>query len=94
MTEHVCDPVTDPGGGVVTQARALRLLIAIVKREPDLDRVALEQTGGCPRCSATLFFGMAAMTVGAITGVHGPNALMMLELQLAGAEAAVGDADQ
>lgn len=91
---HVCDPSTDPGGGVVTQARALRLLIAIVKTEPDLEGLALEQTGGCPRCSATLFFGMAAMAVGTITGVHGPNTLMMLELQLAGAESAADDADQ
>ena len=87
---HVCDPSTEPGGGSVTQARALRLLIAIVKAEPDLEAVALDQTGGCPRCSATLFFGIAAMATGVLIGVHGPNTLMMPELQLAGAEADIG----
>lgn len=99
MSTHKCDPETSsPGGGPVTNARGLRALIEMLKAnagEPANPLgVVQAETGGCPDCSAMLFFGIVAFAVGTLTAAHGPNALMMLELQLAGVQAEHGDADQ
>lgn len=89
---HRCDPdTTNGGGGPITQARALRILIAMTKASTgeniDPRHVALEEIGGCPDCSSRLFFGLASFALGTLAATYGPNLLMALELQLAGAEA-------
>ncbi|PQM52035.1 hypothetical protein [Mycolicibacter virginiensis] len=89
---HRCDPdTTNGGGGPITQARALRILIAMAKASTgenvDPRNVAQEQTGSCPECAARLFFGLAGFALGTLASTYGPNLLMALELQLAGVEA-------
>ncbi|WP_454788508.1 hypothetical protein [Mycolicibacterium lutetiense] len=97
MSAHKCDPSTNPGGGLITTARALRVLIEMLKAGTGVPAnplgVVQAETAGCPDCSAKLFFGIAASAIGTLQWAHGPNALMMLELQLAGVEADIEDAD-
>ncbi|MGV0624965.1 hypothetical protein [Mycolicibacter minnesotensis] len=97
MSAHKCDPEPSPAGGLITKARVLRVQIEMLKagagERADVRSVVLAQTGGCPDCSATLFFGTHAMLTGTLIGNGGPDVLMALELQLAGVEADIKDAD-
>jgi hypothetical protein len=94
VSAHKCDPDPSPAGGLITKARVLRVQIEMLKAAGgDVRSVVLAQTGGCPNCSATLFFGTNAMLTGTLIENGGPDALMALELQLAGVEADIKDAD-
>lgn len=98
MTEHVCDPVTDPAGGPRTRLRVLKLILGVLDgttEHPDATAALLE-FAECKWCQFLVLQKLVEVAAGYAGELVTPPGAQALELELALAEAelAVGDADQ
>lgn len=84
--EHHCDPAIEPAGGLLTQARVLRIVLACMGSGSSIE--VIDEVGACEQCRDR-FVATLAMFAAALVLERNPDAKMHLELQLSAVESAI-----